>query len=212
LLSELSQGNAARTAITGGGSISEVLAERFGREAQARLGNVQETSRQAIERVNTFYNNAITKLNESYQAQILQAKQTLEDNLSQIRNARMQSAAAKQQGTLQAWQNYYNAINDAKIQAANFKATYDLWKQQQDQALAAIQPFNQENAGIFNTNIQQSLSPIAQAEGVVYEPVSRRWIRKRGGETEDELAKRLGLNYSPAFEQYTTSGAPVPTK
>jgi len=163
LLGELSQRNAAQTAITGGGSISEVLAERFGKEAQSRLGNVMDTAQQSIQRVNTFYDNAITKLNDSYQANIVQAKQGLEDNLAQIRSARQQSAAAKQQGVLSAWKDYYNNVNQAKAQAATFKAQYDLWKDQQDQSLAATQDFNLNNQGQFNQGIGQSFSPLPQA-------------------------------------------------
>lgn len=163
LLGELQQGNAARTAISGGGSISEVLGERFGREAQSRLGNVMDQTQQAITRVNDFYNNAITKLNETYQQNILQAKQTLDDNLSQIRQARTQSASAKQAQTVDAWRGYYENLNQAKIQAANFKMQYDMWKGQQDQAYAAAQSFSQDNAGTYNEGLSNSYSPLAMA-------------------------------------------------
>jgi hypothetical protein len=163
LLGELQQGNAARTAISGGGSISEVLGERFGREAQSRLGNVMDQTQQAITRVNDFYNNAITKLNEIYQSSILQAKQTLDDNLSQIRLARTQSASAKQAQTVDAWRGYYDNLNQAKIQAANFKMQYDMWKGQQDQAYAEAEKYSRENAGTFNEGLSNSYGPLAMA-------------------------------------------------
>lgn len=166
ILQDLQQGNAARTAISGGGSISEVLGERFGREAQSRLGGVMDVSQKAIQRVGDFYNNAITKLGETYNANILQARQSLNDNLSNIRLARNQSATAKQQGQLTAWRDYYSQINNAKTQAATFKAQYDLWKQQQDAQLAATSGFNQANASAFNTGMDPYLSNTPQAPGI----------------------------------------------
>lgn len=201
LLQDLQQRDAARTAITGGGSTSEVLAERFGREAQSRLGNVQDQTRQAIQRVNTFYDNAITKLNDSYNANILQAKQSLDENLSYIGQQRQASAQAKQQGIMNAWKSYYDQVNTAKTQAATFKAQYDLWKQQQDNAYAAVDPFNEQNAGAFNTGLQDSYSELPTA-GVTQQqpayslnPQYRIFNPKKG--QEDEEAQALGLNYSP---------------
>lgn len=166
LLSDLQQSNAARTAITGGGSVSDVLAERFGREAQSRLGNVMDQTQQAITRTNDFYNNAIQKLNDSYQNAIFQAKGVLDENLGQIRLARTQSGAAKQRAQLDAWRNYYDQVNQAKLQAAQFKSQYDLWKQQQDSALSATQGFNESNAGVLNQGIGSSFSDVPQAVGV----------------------------------------------
>lgn len=166
LLGDLQQGNAARTAITGGGSTSDVLAERFGRESQSRLGNVMDQTRQALTRVSDFYNNAITKLNESYQTNIAQAKQVLDSNIAQIRGARVQSAAQKQNATVDAWKSYYDQVNQAKVAAQQFKAQYDLWKDQQDQAYAAVDPFNDANASAYNEGTASSFSPVAQAQGV----------------------------------------------
>lgn len=166
LLGDLQQGNAARTAITGGGSTSDVLAERFGRESQSRLGNVMDQTRQALTRVSDFYNNAITKLNESYQTNLAQAKQILDSNIAQIRGARVQSAAQKQNATVDAWKGYYDQVNQAKVAAQQFKAQYDLWKDQQDQAYAAVSPFNDANAQAYNTGTESSFSPVAQAQGM----------------------------------------------
>jgi hypothetical protein len=139
--------------------MSEVLAERFGKTAQQGLGNVMDQSQQAIERVNTFYDNSIAKLQESYDASILQAKQSLQESLSSISYNRMASASAKQQNTISAWKDYYNNVNQAKIQAASFKAQYDLWKQQQDSQLAATSGFNLANANTYNTGVQESFDP-----------------------------------------------------
>lgn len=162
LLGDLSQGNAARIAISGGGSISEVMGERFGREAQSRLGNVMDSTQKAIERVNTFYDNSITKLNESYQANIMQAKQSLDENLSNIGLARTQSASAKQRATIDAWRGYYDQVNQAKLQAQNFKAQYDLWKDQQDNAYAATSGFSLGNADQHNQQTAKSFSDLPQ--------------------------------------------------
>ena len=169
LLSELQQGNAARTAISGGGSVSEVLGERFGREAQSRMGNVMDTAQKSTERVNTFYNNAITKLSDTYNANILQAKQSLQDTISNISYQRTQSASAKQRGTIDAWKNYYSQVNQAKIQAQTFKAQYDLWKQQNDATLASTSGFNQANQDSYNTGASDSLSDVSQAPGITTE-------------------------------------------
>lgn len=164
LLGDLQQGNAARTAITGGGSTSDVLAERFGRESQARLGNVMDQTQQALTRVNDFYNQSVQKLNDSYAANIQQAQQTLNDSLNQIRGAKVQNAAQKQGATVDAWKSYYDQVNQAKSAAQQFQAQYDLWKNQQDQALAAVQPFNNANAEAYNTGTASSFSDISQAQ------------------------------------------------
>lgn len=156
LLADLSQRDAARTAITGGGSVSEALGERFGRQAQSSLGNVTNQTQGAIERVNNFYSTALTKLQESYDSNVMQAKQTLDQNLSQIRGAKIQSASAKQKGTLSAWRDYYSRVNEAKVQAANFKAQYEMWKQQQDSALGATQGFNLANQDQYGQGVQPS--------------------------------------------------------
>jgi hypothetical protein len=166
LLSDLQQGNAARTAITGGGSTSDVLAERFGRESQARMGNVMDQTQQALTRVNDFYNQSIQKLNESYQTNVMQAQQTLNDNLSQIRAARNANSAQKQGATVDAWKGYYDQLNNAKNAADQFQMQYDLWKQQMDQQMAAVQPFNTSNADVLNQGIAQSTSSTPQAPGV----------------------------------------------
>jgi hypothetical protein len=158
LLSDLQQSNAARTAVTGGGSSAgEALSERFGRKAQEGLSNVTSQADEALTRVSTFYDNKITELNDNYSTQIMQAKQVLDENLANINYQRNASATSKQQSTLSAWQEYYNNVNQAKIQAANFQAQLDTWKQQQDSSWSAVNPFNSENANTYNAGVSPSL-------------------------------------------------------
>lgn len=200
LLSDLQQKDAARTAIAGGGSTSEALAERFGREAQSRLGNVQDQTRQAIERVNQFYDRKTVELNDAYTANVFQAKQTLQDNLSYISQQRVGSAQAKQNATMNAWRSYYDQVNQAKVQAATFKAQMDMWKQQQDSANAAIDPFNAQNASVYNQGLQGSYSQMDPAQMMQQQaqsinPNFRLFSPKQG--QEDEEAQSMGLNYSP---------------
>lgn len=200
LLSDLQQKDAARTAIAGGGSTSEALAERFGREAQSRLGNVQDQTRQAIERVNQFYDRKTVELNDAYTANVFQAKQTLQDNLSYISQQRVGSTQAKQNATMNAWRSYYDQVNQAKVQAATFKAQMDMWKQQQDSANAAIDPFNAQNASVYNQGLQGSYSQMDPAQMMQQQaqsvnPNLRLFSPKQG--QEDEEAQSMGLNYSP---------------
>lgn len=207
LLADLQQKDAARTAIAGGGSTSEALAERFGREAQSRLGNVQDQTRQAIERVNQFYDRKTVELNDSYTANVFQAKQTLQDNLSYISQQRVGSAQAKQNATMNAWRSYYDQVNQAKVQAATFKAQMDMWKQQQDSANAAIDPFNAQNASVYNQGLQGSYSQmdpvgIQQQQQQSMNPNYRMFSPQPG--QEDEEAKAMGLNYSPAIGSQIT--------
>lgn len=204
LLSELSQGNAARTAITGGGSVSEVLAERFGREAQARVGGVMEQTSRLIQRANDFYNDKITQLNETYQANILQAKQALEDTLSQIRGARAASAAAKQRGMMDAWKQYYNDVNNYKIQQADYQAKLDMWKQQQDNSLAAMGGFNSSNANQYNEGVQPLFSDVAQANVAqqTRDPYNPQYVYKKSSKPNDEELQNLqytGILPSPGM-------------
>jgi hypothetical protein len=158
LLSDLQQSNSARTAITGGGSSAgEALSERFGRRAQEGMGNVMNQAETAIQRVSQFYNDSITKLNESYQANLLNAKQTLDENLSNIQYQRNASANAKQSATLDAWRSYYDNVNQAKLQAAQFKQQYDMWKQQQDNAYGAWSGNLQNTADQYNQGVKPSM-------------------------------------------------------
>lgn len=159
LLGELQQGNAARSAVYGAsGSTSEALAERFGKRAQEGLGNVMNQSQQALERVNQFYSQAMQKLSDSYNTNLMNAKQALDQNLAEISYQKGQSATAKQQQTLSAWRNYYDSLNQAKLQAAQFKAQYDLWKTQQDNAYGALNAQVEQNADVLNTNSATSLN------------------------------------------------------
>lgn len=160
LLSDLNQRQAAQIGITGGGSVSEALGERFGRSAQQNLGSVMDQTQTAIQRTNDFYNTALTKLQESYDTNVSQARQTLNDNLGQISLARTQSAAAKQNATMDAWRSYYSNVNQAKIQAAQFKANYDLWKSQQDNQLAATQGQNSSIQSAYNDGVSRPTSNI----------------------------------------------------
>lgn len=166
LLSDLTQSNAARTAITGGGSVGEALASKFGQQAQSSLGTVMGTTQQTIQRANDFYNSSITKLNDTYNANILQAKQALQDNLSQIQAAKTQSAAAKQSSTIDAWRSYYDNVNQSKIQSATFKAQYDMWLQQQQSALGAAAGFNQSNNQQYNTDLASAYNNFQGTPGV----------------------------------------------
>lgn len=202
LLSDLQQSNAARTAITGGtGSASEAMAERFGRRAQEGLSNVTNTAEDALQRVNTFYNQAITKLNDNYNANLLSAKTQLDENLANISYQRNQSATAKQQQTLSAWRNYYDNLNRAKLEAAQFKAQYDMWKQQNDTAYSAWGAQNQGVAADYNTGVAPSLNvdSYKNAPGIASTQNNTnpyyKWNPTPG--EEDEEAKAAGLNYSP---------------
>jgi len=203
LLSDLSQRDAARTAIRGGGSVTEALAERFGRTAQSKLGNIQEQTRSALNRVNTFYNNSITKLQENYDAAIVGARQTLDANLAEIRRARTGAASAKQRASLDAWRSYYDNVNQAKIQAATFKAQYDLWKQGQDNQLAATGGFNLSNLNTLNQGTASSFNPLTST------PVSEastgninKNFQLQPQNSEDEFLKQLGLTGAAAVQNY----------
>jgi hypothetical protein len=211
LLGELSQRNASYTAISGGGSKSEALSESFGREAQQRMGNVMDQTQQSIKRVNDFYNNAITKMNESYQTNLLGAKQTLDENLMNIRAQRAQSATAKQAATVDAWRGYYDNVNNAKIQAAQFKQQYDMWKQQQDLANSAQSGFLQSNANQANEGMANSFSSIAQIQPMQTQSNATNpyyYVKPKKGK-EDEVFQQAGLNYSPMLDEqggFTYSG------
>ena len=198
LLSDLGQRDAARTAITGGGSVSEALAERFGREAQSRLGNVQEQTRSALTRVNTFYNNALVKLQENYTSATVGARQNLEANLREISRSRDASATAKQRATLDAWRNFYQNVNQAKIQAANFKVQYDMWKQGQDNQLAATSGFNMSNLGVLDQGTSQSLQPLGegvQTQQNQTQNINPNLTMQPGQDDEDEFIKSTTPNY-----------------
>lgn len=203
LLQDLQQSNAARTAITGAsGSAAEALGERFGRKAQEGMSNVMNTAEGALERVNTFYNQAVTKLNDNYNAQLLSAKQQLDENLNNIAYQRNQSATAKQQNMLSAWRNYYDNVNQAKLQAAQFKAQYDIWKQQNDNAYAAWGTQGNQVASDYNTGVAPSLqtSSYELAPGVTASnPYATNPTYKRyGTANEEEDQDYLNYNFNTA--------------
>lgn len=159
LLQDLEQRNAARLAISGGGSTSDALAERFGRTAQEQTGSVLSEGQRyqndlAIEgeKVDQFYDNSISKIKLNAQTQIDQARQNLQANLSEIDNQRRASAAEKARARYQTWRDYYSNVNQAKLQAASFQMQYDLWKQQKDGELAGAASYQVGNVTPFNTS------------------------------------------------------------
>jgi hypothetical protein len=123
-----------------------------------------EQTQQALQRVSQFYTESMAKIEDAATNAIANARQVLNENLSNIGYQRNASATAKQQSTLQAWQEYYNNVNQAKIQAATFKTQYDLWKQQQDTALAATSDFSLDNANTYNQGLQNSYGEMPQSE------------------------------------------------
>lgn len=149
LLQDLEQKNAARIAVTGGGgSTTEALADRFARTAQQNVGGVlQEGQRYQgdvnIERTraNQFYDTASQKIKDTARASIDAARFKLNENLSNIDAERRDSAQEKARSRYDAWRNYYAQVNQARIQAANFQAQYDLWLQGKNQEIAAANSF-----------------------------------------------------------------------
>jgi hypothetical protein len=201
LLGELQQGNAARSAITGAsGSANEALAERFGKRAQEGLGNVMNQTQQAMERVNSFYNQAKQKISDSYNTNLMNAKQMLDQNLAEISYQKGQSATAKQQQTLSAWRNYYDNLNQAKLQAAQFQAQYDMWKQQQDTAYSAWGAQSEQSANQYNMLSANSLdkglySPAQGAPGVnsqVNLQYGRNFLNRTSPQQEEDEETPLG--------------------
>lgn len=149
LLQDLEQRNAARVAVTGGGgSVSEALADRFARTAQQNVGGVLQEGQRfqndvniEKEKVAQFYDNAVQKIKNTAQEQIDQARISLNENLSAIEGDRRASAQAKNSARYDAWRSYYDNVNRAKLQAANFKMQYDLWAQQKSAELAGAQSY-----------------------------------------------------------------------
>lgn len=148
LLQDLDQRNAARLSITGGGSLSDALADRFARTSQQSIGGIQQEGQRfqndvaiEAERANQFYDSKKREIESQASNQIAQARQALNQNLSAIEGERRASAAEKQRARLDAWRGYYNNVNEARLQAANFQVQYDMWKRQLDAQLAAAQGY-----------------------------------------------------------------------
>ena len=167
LLMDLEQRNAARGAISGGGSVSEALAERFGRTAQQNVGGVMQEGQglqNALEtekvKANQFYNQKISEIGDWYNQEKSSADATLQGNLSQIQAARTESAGAKARATLDAWKNYFNTVNQARLEAAQFKMQYDTWKQQIDYQIGNYKP--NQYAQPDYTKYMQFLNPAGQ--------------------------------------------------
>lgn len=163
LLQDLEQRNAARLAITGGGSLSDALADRFGRTAQQSVGGVlQEGQRfqndvaMEAERANQFYDQKKAEIESQAANQIAEARTRLNQNLSAIEGERRASAAEKQRARLDSWKNYYNQVNQARVQAANFAVQYDMWKRQLDAQLAAAQGY--QASDISGQNFDPSIA------------------------------------------------------
>jgi hypothetical protein len=154
LLSELDQRNAAQTAISGGGSVSEALAERFGRTAQQNVGgvltsgqNLQNSLETEKVKANQFLTQKTQEIKDWVKEQTDNAWGTLQQNLGNISSAKLESASAKARATLDAWKGFYNDANNARIQAAQFKMQYDTWKMQFDASVGKYNPteYNQPN-------------------------------------------------------------------
>lgn len=148
LLADLEQRNAAQSAIGGGGSMNEALADRFGRTAQQSVGNAlsegqrfQNDLELERTRTNQFFEQKKTEVGDWARNKIDEGKLALQENLAAIAASRRESAAAKQRATLDAWRGFYDNVNQVKLQAANFMAQYSAWKQGQDAKIANVLNF-----------------------------------------------------------------------
>lgn len=204
LLQDLEQRNSARTAITGGGgSVSEALADRFARTAQQNIGGVlQEGQRYQNDietervRTNQFYDTAVQKIKDTAQNQINEARYKLNENLSAIDSERRASAQQKATARYDAWRSYYDSVNQAKIQAANFQAQYDMWLQGRQQTLADATNFQMNP--IAEQNFNSYLNGDNYAVGgqptnndtISYAPTKY----SIGKNSDEEQNKLIGLN------------------
>jgi len=171
MLQELEQRDAARMAITGGGSMADATADRFGRTAQqSSAGVMQEGQRFANEvqmeqaKADQFYESKMSEVKRSAEQGIAQARRELDARLSDIDRSREAGAREKQKARYDSWQRYYSSVNEARLQAANFQAQYDMWKRQLDAQLAASQGYQPGN--IAGQDFSQSLNSVYQAQGL----------------------------------------------
>lgn len=196
LLQDLEQKNAARIAVTGGGgSTTEALADRFGRTAQQNVGGVlQEGQRYQNDvetekvRTNQFYDNAIQKIKDTATASINDARYKLNENLSSIDSERRSSAQQKTTARYDAWRGYYDQINKAKIEAANFKSQYDVWLQGKTQELAAAGSFQLNNIQGQDVSAYTGAGDYSLGAGGVggTQPVSYAPTTLKRGQTDEE--------------------------
>lgn len=185
LLADLDQKNAARMAITGGGSTSEALADRFSRTAQQNVGSVLTEGRRyqndissQVTKANQFYTEKKAAITADADARVNQARQVLQENLSNINNDRRSSADARGRARLDAWKSYLGQVNQAKLQAANFQSTYDMWKKQFDAQVGAMNNYQvaapnwnayqggtMAGTGVTQTTPTQTVAPTAISFG-----------------------------------------------
>lgn len=197
LLQDLQQRDNARIAITGGGSVNEALADRFARRAQSDIGGVQAEGQRfqndvlrESERVAQFYDNKKAEITANAQAMINDARLRLESTLSNIRGERNASANAKTHANVNAWRDYYNKINTAKLEAQNLQAQLDIFRQQKDAVLSQSAGFNladiqgQDVSGVVS-GLQDTTSPAigGDLQANAQLPTNRINI---GGQDEDE--------------------------
>lgn len=196
MLADLDQRNAAQTAISGGGSMNEALADRYNRTAMQSQGevvregqNYQNKVALEVEKVNQFYDNKRKEIGNWFQTQIAQGRQDLNNRLGEIASARDASAQAKQRATMDAWRSYYSDVNQARIAAADFNARYSNWKTQMDNqlipTLASYEVGNIPGQDISNAMGLFSNQPTVtqQPQTVSYAPTR---IRTKTGINDEE--------------------------
>lgn len=205
LLAELDQRNNARMAITGGGSVSEALSDRFARTAQQNVGGVlqegqrfQNDIRGRKADVEAFYTEKTGQIREAARQAIEQARFKLDENLAAINAEKRASAAEKSRAKLGAWQSYLGKVNEARLQAANFQAQYDMWRGQMGQQMEAVNSFNydplqaqQFSQYYFNPNSPAVIAPNQSAGG--FAPTYFSQGIRRPDEEQEYITPALGV-------------------
>jgi hypothetical protein len=177
MLSDIvNRNNAYLSAIPGwSSSTAPALAEKFGRTAMSQAGGVQTELQKTVnsinleaERVGQFYDNKLKEVQMGVQRALQGIEQQLQTQLGNIQGMKAESAKAKAQATMQAWQNYANNRAQLNMQAFNFQQTLAQWAMEKGQSLQQAQQFALQNTPQLNPSafgVRPPDQPIASGLG-----------------------------------------------
>ncbi len=213
LLGELQNRQASQLAYTGGygSSSNPAMAEAFGKQAFSSLStlagqnqNVTDSINSERERVKNFYSKSIGDLTTQVATAKNQIDVDLQDKLNQIAGAKAESAKAKAQATMSAWQDYANRVAQLNLEKTQWQQNLEAWALEKGQTLDQAHQFALNATGSFNPtaytfapNQSPSLNMSAGNSMAYAAPVKVN--RASGNYTEEE--KRLASVYGLTPDQ-----------
>jgi len=136
-------------------AISELLGRRFVQsigEANLSRTNVINAINVEKDKVTNFYTSKKSELRNNYLRGVQDIENQLSDAVSQVRAAKVQSAQAKAQATMDSWNRYSTQRAQLNMALYQFDKQLELFREQKGQAFTAATSYINSQTPNYDTN------------------------------------------------------------